>query len=72
MGSYPKKRTLAVASAMLAMSLSTGLRIDRVEKPAPRTLKKKTKPCLQCGTEHNHNNAWCSSTCCKKWRIYNK
>lgn len=29
---------------------------------------KPIKKCLQCGTEHQHNNSWCSPECCKEWK----
>lgn len=30
------------------------------------------KKCLQCGKEHSHNNCWCSSECCHKYRQQQK
>ena len=34
----------------------------------PGRNEKPKRPCLQCGTLHRHNNAFCSSTCCNAYR----
>lgn len=26
------------------------------------------RPCLHCGKEHDHNNAFCSGDCCRAYR----
>ena len=40
--------------------------------PTKYAPKKRAKPCLQCDTEHDHNNAWCSVECCKEWKQQEK
>jgi hypothetical protein len=37
-------------------------------KPYFPSTPKPVKQCLECGKEHRHNNSWCSSECCKKYR----
>ncbi len=51
------KVALAAALAMVGGGVSI-----------PGPTRKPYKPCLQCGTLHRHNNAWCSPACCKTWR----
>ncbi len=29
------------------------------------------RPCINCGGNHTHNNAFCSPHCCKIWRADN-
>jgi hypothetical protein len=30
-----------------------------------------SRPCLNCGRDHDHNNAFCSAACCHHWRSNN-
>jgi hypothetical protein len=34
--------------------------------------KKDLRPCLYCGTLHDHNNSFCSPECCKAWNAERK
>ena len=55
---------MAAAMMMGAMGGMPGMSRGPVEKPK--------RPCLRCGKEHRHNNAWCSAECCREWRRLNK
>ena len=50
---------LAIVGAMGAMMSTESVKVRRVE----------TKMCAECGNPHQHNNRWCSSECCKSYRI---
>lgn len=30
---------------------------------------KPIKQCLECGKDHKHNNSWCSTECCKAYKV---
>ena len=42
--------------------------IERFERKAYRP----TKQCLECGKDHQHNNSWCSSECCRAYRTHER
>jgi hypothetical protein len=39
------------------------------EGPRDRSLDsvRSARPCLRCGTQHLHNNSFCSVECCRSW-----
>lgn len=61
---FHKKNSLAIAYAMAISSMpwdDFNLNIKNQQN------NKQKRPCLNCGTLHQHNNSFCSATCCKKW-----
>lgn len=49
------------------LGLASGL--SECMPPAKKVWAKKIKQCVQCGIEHDHNNGFCSSECCKLNKI---
>lgn len=43
----------------------TGLQLPKGRRLGP---EKKSRPCINCGTEHMHNNSFCSVKCCKEYK----
>lgn len=69
-----KAKNAAVLAGILPLLMMGGghgnLYGNRSIRPKPR--KSKPKYCLHCGGEHNHNNSWCSASCCNSWRAAKK
>lgn len=49
--------TAALVAALYANAETQGGHPRRKEKPL--------RPCLHCGTPHDHNNSFCSASCCR-------
>lgn len=59
----------------VAAAMAVGAMLEDVSFGSPiRKIKteKMMKPCLRCGTMHNHSNSWCSAECCRLWRLEQK
>lgn len=55
--------SVLMASLIAAMYASGG------KAPGPRNRQEKPRrPCLNCGTPHDHNNAFCSASCCREYK----
>jgi len=55
-----------VLMTSLGMLNSDGSYKDPIDHFLPEPKPK--KPCIHCGDEHTHNNAFCSAKCCKEYR----
>lgn len=56
------------SSGMIAALMGSGiLRPEDLEGLADK-FKKPVKKCLQCSTEHTHNNSFCSADCYRKFK----
>jgi hypothetical protein len=54
------RTTLILAALALAAGGTT--------RPAPARLQREKRPCLHCGTPHDHNNSFCSASCCREYK----
>lgn len=52
--------SLLAISAMLGASYGFDDYRPRYQRPK--------RPCIVCGTLHDHNNAFCSAECCKAYK----
>ena len=60
------------AAALIALMTNAGYPPTVYRGNRGRHPYNKARPCLQCGTPHTSNNAWCSADCCKAWRRHKK
>ena len=65
-------RNLAKAANFVPYTIHamTGLLLGKAVRKLARP--KPTKPCLECGEMHSHNNSWCSTGCCKTYKLKKK
>ena len=57
------KTDLRVSAVLSVFAMTSGHQFKTTQKPS-----RPDKPCLTCGTMHNHNNAYCSAECCRAHR----
>jgi len=64
------------AAPMRAVIIGSSMLGDGVgvfSPPRRRSFDEKPeRPCLRCGTMHQHNNSWCSAECCRLYRLEKK
>jgi len=69
-GSMRNAGAMGMLAALMGASLFGGEMYGSPTRFIPE--EKPERPCLRCGTMHQHNNSFCSAECCRSYAAENK
>lgn len=69
-GSMRNAGAMGMMAALMGASLLGGNTFGASPNFFPAS--KPARPCLRCGTMHQHNNCFCSAECCRSYAVEKK